>query len=104
MSRPVAKAVFKIAGSNCLVFCLTAVDGDAIRAAMACKRLSKETLCSRQVTVLAEEELDRVANTVDGTVEIHPLATHLDVGFVKVPLPATGRLRWWKYSSSWGET
>ena len=42
-------------------------------AAEVCKRLSKETLCSRQVTILAEKEFDRIANAVDGTVKMHPL-------------------------------
>jgi len=51
------------------VICLAAIDDDTIRAAMARKCLSKEALCSRQVTVFAEEELYRVTNTVDSTVE-----------------------------------
>jgi len=74
------------------VIFLAAVDDDAIWAAMASKRLSKKTLCSRQVTVFAEEELDRVANTIDGTVEIHTLAAHFDATFVKVPLVRDGAL------------
>jgi acyl-CoA reductase-like NAD-dependent aldehyde dehydrogenase len=80
------------AGNNCLVICLTAINDDTIRAAMSRKCLSNEALCSRQVTVFAEEELDRVTHTVDGTVEIHPLAAHLDVSFVDVPLASDGTL------------
>ena len=52
---------------------------------MSRKRLAQEAFGRRQVTVFAEEELDRVANTVDGAVEIHPLAANLDVGFIPVP-------------------
>ena len=59
---------------------------------MACKCLSNEALCGRQVTVFAEEELNRVANTVDSTVKIHPLAAHLDVSFVDVPLASDDTL------------
>lgn len=59
---------------------------------MSRERLSNEALCSRRVTVFAEEELNRVANTVYGTVEIHSLAAHLDIGFVQVPLASDGTL------------
>ena len=47
---------------------------------MSRKRLAQEAFGRRQVTVFAEEELDRVADAVDGSIEIHPLATDLDVG------------------------
>jgi len=60
-SRPVAQAVFSTTGDNCLVICLASIDDDAIRAAMARKCLSKDALFSRQVTVLAEEELKDAA-------------------------------------------
>jgi len=59
---------------------------------VAGNRQIKEALCSRQVTVFAEEEFNHVANTVDGTVEINPLIGHLDVGFIKVPLANDGTL------------
>mgnify|MGYP003674578617 CR=1 FL=1 len=74
------------------MICLASIDGDAIWAAMARKRLSNKALCSRQVTAFAEEELDRIANAVDGTVKIHPLAAHLDIRLVDVPLASDGTL------------
>jgi hypothetical protein len=37
--------------------------------------------------MFAKEELDRIAGTVDGSIEIHPLAAHFDVRFVDM-LPA----------------
>ena len=38
--------------------------------------------------MLAEPEFDRVADAVDGAVEIHPLAANLDVGLIPKPLAA----------------
>ena len=46
---------------------------------MTVKSLVEEPLCRGQVPVLAEEELDRIADTVDGPVEVHPLASDFDV-------------------------
>ena len=42
--------------------------------------------------MLAEEELDRIANAVDGAVEIRPLASNLDLGFVHMPLAGDATL------------
>lgn len=42
--------------------------------------------------MLAEPEFDRVADTVDGAVEIHPLTANLDVGFVEMPFAGDGTL------------
>ena len=39
-----------------------------------------------------EEELDRVADIVDGPIDIHPLVANLDVGLVDVPLAGDGPL------------
>jgi hypothetical protein len=47
--------------------------------------LAQEALGSREVSPLAEPELDRVAVAVDGTVEIPPLASDPDVGLVDMP-------------------
>ena len=43
-----------------------------IWAAMALQRLVEEALCRSESPQLAEEELDRIPNAVDGAVEIHP--------------------------------
>lgn len=85
LSRPIAQPVLGIAGTDCLAACLTAVDNNAIGPAMACDGFSEETPCRDEVSVLAEEELDRVTDTVDGAVKVHPLATDLDVRFVDMP-------------------
>ncbi len=45
---------------------------------MTLQRLSEEAFGRRQVALLAEIEFDGVADTVDGAIEIHPLATDLD--------------------------
>ncbi|BCH35735.1 hypothetical protein MesoLjLc_76650 [Mesorhizobium sp. L-8-10] len=59
---------------------------------MALQGLADEAFCSLQVTVLAEEEFDRVADAVDGAVKIHPATTDLDVGLIDVPLAGDGAL------------
>ncbi len=59
---------------------------------MARQSPAQEAFGRRQVTVRAEPELDGVTNAVDGTVDIHPLATNLDVGFVHMPPAANGSL------------
>ncbi|MET3582650.1 hypothetical protein ABID19_005712 [Mesorhizobium robiniae] len=56
---------------------LAPVDDDAIRSAMTFQRRSEETLGRRQVALLAEPKLDCVTDSVDGAVEIHPLAAAL---------------------------
>lgn len=55
---------------------LAAVDDDAHRSAVARKRLPEKAFGCQQVTVFAEQELDRVATTVDGAVKISPLTTY----------------------------
>ena len=52
---------------------------------MARQRFCEEALCRRQVTVLAEPELNGVADSVDGAIEIHPSTADLDVSFVDLP-------------------
>ena len=42
--------------------------------------------------VLAEMEFDRVADAVDGSVEIHPSSADLDVGFIDMPFSGDGAL------------
>ena len=45
-----------------------------------------ECLAQKNVSPLAEPELDRVTIAVDSRVEISPLPTNLDVSFVDKPL------------------
>lgn len=65
---------------------LAAVDDDALRSAMARGRLPDKAFGRRQVTLLAEEKLDRVTHAVDGAVKIHPVTGHPDISFINVPL------------------
>ena len=81
--RPIPQPAFRVAGNDRLAIGLAAVDDDALGAAMTLQRLAQEAFGRRQITVLAEPELDRVADAVDGAIEIHPLAANLDVGFVR---------------------
>lgn len=64
---------------------LAPVDDDPIRSAMTLQPLSEEALGCRQVALLAEPKLDCVTDSVDGAIEIHPLAADLDVGLVDMP-------------------
>ena len=64
---------------------LATVDNNLFRPPMTSHLLADEAFGGRQVTMLAKEELDGIAGTVDGSKGIHPLAAHLDVGFVDIP-------------------
>ena len=54
---------------------------------MTLQCLADEALGGQQVTMLAEKELDRVTDAVDGAIEIHPPAVNPDVGLIDMPLP-----------------
>jgi hypothetical protein len=71
---------------------LTAVDDDPLGPAMPLERLAQEPSGSREVAPLAEPELDRIAIAVDGSIEIFPLASDIDVSFVNVLLGSDGSL------------
>jgi hypothetical protein len=59
---------------------------------MTVQRFADEAFWQQAATVLAEEELDRVAHAVDGAVEIHPAAAHPDISFhQRATCPVTGR-------------
>ncbi|CCV03027.1 hypothetical protein MESS2_1000041 [Mesorhizobium metallidurans STM 2683] len=68
-SRSIPQTVFGVAGNDRLMIGRAAVDDDAIRSAVALQGLPEEALGCRQVAVFAEEELDRVADAVDGTID-----------------------------------
>ena len=59
---------------------------------MTPQRLAQEAFGRRQITTLAEPELDGIADAVDGAIEIHPAAANLDIGFVDMPPSADGTL------------
>src|SRR5690606_21189990 len=83
--RSILQPVLAIAGYDCLAVCLAAINDNALRSAVALQRLAQEAFSRRQITMLAEPEFDRVADTVDGAIEIHPAAANFDVGFVHIP-------------------
>jgi hypothetical protein len=80
---------------------LAAIDHDPLWTAMQLECFAQEPLSDSEVAPFAERELDRAAVAVDGTVEIPPLTTNLDVGFVDSitdPMrvdsgPLSGRMR-----------
>src|SRR5690606_4438703 len=84
--RLVSKPALAIAGNNCLPVGLAAVDDDALRPTVMFQRFAQEAFRRRQVTVLAEEELDRVAAAIDRAVKIRPPSANPDIGFINVPL------------------
>ena len=71
---------------------LTPVDDDAIGSAMAIHGFFEEPLCRRQISMLTEKKLDRVADAVDREVQIRPAAPDLDVGLIHLPFPCDGPL------------
>lgn len=88
----ILQSICRVAGSDGFVIGLAAVDDDAIGPAMALQGFPEEALGRQQVAMLAEPEFDRVADAVDGAVEIHPLTANLDVGFVDMPFAGDGTL------------
>ena len=91
-SQAVLRSMCRIAGNNGFPVGLASVDDDAIGTAITLQRLSKEALGCRQIPMLAEMEFDRVADAVDGSVEIHPSSADLDVGFIDMPFSGDGAL------------
>lgn len=53
---------------------------------MTFQRFADEAFGSRQVTVLAEQELDCIAHAFDGAVELHPATANPDTSFINAPL------------------
>jgi len=91
-SRAALPSMCRVAGNNGFPVGLASVDDDAIGTAMTLQRLSKEALGRRQIPMLAEMEFDRVADAVDGSVEIHPSSADLDGGFIDMPFSGDGAL------------
>ncbi len=59
---------------------------------MPLQRSGKETLCGSQIAPLAEQELDGVTNTVNGSIEICPLTWDFDLSLIHVPFASDGSL------------
>jgi len=68
------------------VRCCVAVQRDCLRAALlAFDGLTKERLGGCDIALGAQSEVDRPARPVNGTVQVAPLASDLDVGLVNPP-------------------
>ena len=66
--RTILQAICGVTGNDSLVVGLATINNDAAWPAMPIQRLCEEPFGRRQVTLLAEPEFDRVADTVDGAV------------------------------------
>src|SRR6266481_798880 len=68
------------------VRCSVAVQRDCLRGALlASDRFAKERLGGRDIALGAQPEVDRPARPIDGTVEVEPLVSDLDVCLVDSP-------------------
>ena len=56
------------------------------------ERHIKKPLGGYQISSLAKPELDRITMAVNGALQVHPRAAHLDIGHIDVPLSADGAL------------
>ena len=65
-----------------------AIQSDAVWLPMMLQRLAKEGLRRCNATGPTEKELHSVALSVHGSVQVHPLAPHLDKRFINPPTPA----------------
>ena len=72
--RAIPQSICRIAGNDGFPVGLAAIDDDAIGTAVARQCFCEEALGRWQISILAEPELDRVADAVDGAIEVHPLA------------------------------
>src|SRR5260370_19404267 len=88
------RAQLRVSGQRAIGFqrahrtvrCSVAVQCDCLRGALlAFERFAKEHLGRRDVALGAQPEVDRPARPVNGTVEVAPLASDLDVCLVDAP-------------------
>jgi hypothetical protein len=68
--RLMLKPVRRITGQDGFSIGLTTIDHDPLGPAVPLESLAQKLLGGRQITPLAEPELDRVTMAVDGAVEI----------------------------------
>ena len=66
---------------------LVAIQSDAVWLPMMLQRLAKECLRRCGATCPTEKELHSVALSVHGSIQVHPLAPHLDKRFINPPAP-----------------
>jgi hypothetical protein len=64
---------------------LTAIKRDLLRDAMTADRLGQEPLGRSLVARLGQQEVDRLARLIHGTIEVIPLPVDFDVGLVHPP-------------------
>ena len=64
-----------------------AIQSDAVWLPMMLQRLAKEGLRRCDATCPTEKELHSVALSVHGSIQVHPLAPHLDKRFINPPTP-----------------
>lgn len=83
---------FLVTCDDCLAVGLAAANDNWLRVAMSRQCLSDETPGSQQIALFSDEELDRVAQAVDGAVEIHPSTTNLHIGLIDMPFAGDGSL------------
>jgi hypothetical protein len=86
----ILEPIGSIAGQDRLLVSLTTIDDDAFRTAMPFESLAQEPFGSREIAPLAEPELHCVTVAVDCAVEIPPLSTDLDIGFINMPFAGNG--------------
>lgn len=78
--------------SDSLPVRLAAVNEGALWPVMTLQGLAGEAFGGQKIAMLAEEELNRVADAVDGAVEIHPSAANLLICLIELPLVGDGAL------------
>jgi hypothetical protein len=91
-SRPILKPVRGVTSQDRFTISLTAVDHDPLGPAVSLECLAQKPLSGRQITSLAQPELDGVAVAVDGPVQVHPSPADFDVGLIDMPLSSDGSL------------
>src|SRR5262245_4450045 len=69
-----------------------AINGDLLWHAVAADRLGQKAFGRLLVAFLREEKVNRLSHFIDSTIEIAPLALHLDVGLIHPPTDPHGTL------------
>jgi hypothetical protein len=70
------------------------VDNDLARNTIAGNGFIKDTPCCTEIPAFREHEIKYLAISVNGSVQIGPLTTNLDIGLVNTSGTAVGRLRY----------
>lgn len=83
----IQQPAFAVTNRDGLPVCLAAVDDNAPGSVVTLKQPADKSSRGRQIPMLAEEELDRVANTVDGSIQIHPLSADPNISLAAPRCP-----------------